>query len=95
MNPMHPAGEPITTRRTRLPGCGAKRRDGGSCASPAMEKRPLPDARRQEHRPANTRRTRAGAQGALGHGYYSAEAKAARVEGQQAVRELRALLALP
>jgi hypothetical protein len=72
--------------------CGAKRRNSGSCASPAMK-----NGRCRMHGGLSTGpRTPEGLDRARRarwkHGYYSAEAKAARAEGRQTLRELRALM---
>ena len=76
------------------PRCGAKRRDGLSCTSPAMK-----NGRCRMHGGKSTGpRTPEGSERARKarwkHGYYSAEAKAKRAEGRRAIQELRALLAL-
>ena len=76
------------------PRCGAKRRDGGSCLSPAMR-----NGRCRIHGGKSTgARTSEGAERARKarwqHGYYSAEAKSQRAEARQGLRLLRQLLAL-
>jgi hypothetical protein len=76
------------------PRCGAKRRDGGSCRQPGMA-----NGRCRMHGGSSTgprtpegleRSRRAGWR----HGYYSAEAKAARAVARLKLRELRALLSM-
>ena len=75
------------------PRCGAKRRRGGAaCKAPAMA-----NGRCQLHggkstgprTPEGLERSR---QARLVHGYYTAEAKAARAEAHRIMRELRWLL---
>jgi hypothetical protein len=75
------------------PRCGAKRRDSGSCASPAMK-----NGRCRMHGGKSTGpRTPGGLERARKarwrHGYYSAEAKAQRAEGRALIRAMRHLLA--
>jgi hypothetical protein len=75
------------------PRCGAKRRDGSSCASPAMKNGRcrmhggLSTGPRTAEGLASSRRAK------WKHGHYSADAKAARSEARQTVRLLRKLLA--
>src|SRR5215207_2387960 len=76
------------------PRCGAKRRDGLSCTSPAMK-----NGRCRMHGGKSTGpRTPEGLERARRsrwkHGYYSAESKAARRGARQSIRLLRRLLAL-
>ena len=77
------------------PRCGARRkRDGKPCQGPAMA-----NGRCRFHGGLSTgARTAEGKERArkapLRHGHYSAEAKAARAEGRQAVRRLRELAAM-
>jgi hypothetical protein len=76
------------------PRCGAKRRDGGSCRQPAMR-----NGRCRMHGGKSTGpRTPEGLERARRsrwkHGYYSADAKAARQDARQSIRLLRRLLAL-
>jgi hypothetical protein len=77
----------------RAPRCGAKRRDGDSCASPAM-----PNGRCRMHGGKSTGpRTPEGLQrsrkSGWKHGYYSAEAKRVRRDARQQYRMLRQLIA--
>jgi hypothetical protein len=74
--------------------CGARRRDGGACKSPAMS-----NLRCRMHGGLSTGpRTPEGLERSRKarwqHGLHSADAKAARAQGRQAVRELRELVAM-
>src|SRR5215207_1066092 len=74
------------------PRCRAKRRDGGSCTSPAM-----PNGRCRMHGGLSTGpRTAEGLarsrRSNWKHGYFSAEAKAARYEARILVQALRQLI---
>jgi hypothetical protein len=76
------------------PRCGAKRRDGGACKSPAVTNR----LRCRMHGGLSTGpRTPEGLERSRKarwqHGLHSADAKAARAEGRQAVRYLREIAA--
>jgi hypothetical protein len=77
------------------PRCGARRkRDGEHCRAPAM-----PNGRCRVHGGLSTGpRTHEGLERSRRanwkHGYYSAEARATRHKGREAVRSLRRLLAL-
>ena len=75
------------------PRCGAKRRDGGSCTSPAM-----PNGRCRMHGGLSTGpRTAEGLarsrRSNWKHGHYSAEAKQVRREARRQFRLLRQLMA--
>jgi hypothetical protein len=76
------------------PRCGAKRRDGGSCRQPAMR-----NGRCRMHGGKSTGpRTPEGLERSRRanrkHGYYSADAKAARRDARESIWLLRRLLAL-
>jgi hypothetical protein len=76
------------------PRCGAKRRDGGFCASPAMKN----GCCRMHGGMSTGPRTPEGLERARKarwrHGYYSAEAKAIRRESRKCLRLLKQLLGL-